>query len=107
MTTTMTPEYWQAAEGIAQDLSTSDTDVNELRKVVSYLGWLRSRNLEVNTEHLLTYLATLAAQGEIRSNQTPRYYRAIQQACLTYLPPLSLQGDDLIRVLGWASRLYR
>jgi hypothetical protein len=43
MTVEMTPEYWQAARLIAQELSTTNTDVNELKKVVAYLCWLRNR----------------------------------------------------------------
>ncbi|MGP1371683.1 MAG: hypothetical protein ACTS3T_02560 [Almyronema sp.] len=106
MTVMMTPEHWQAAKAIAQDLSAMRIDVNELKKVVAYLCWLRHRGNGVNKEGLFHYLSTLAKQGEVRSNQTPRYYQAINQACVSHLRSLDLEGDALIQVLGWAGRLH-
>lgn len=107
MTIEMTPEYWQAARAIANTLSTAKTDVNELKKVVAYLCWLRNCRGRVEKEHLFTYLETLAQHGEIRSNQTPQYYQTIQQACCTYLEPLQTEGNALIQILGWAARLQK
>ena len=107
MTVQMRSEYWQAARAIAEDLSSTRTDVNELKKVVSYLCWLRNRGVTVTTEQLLHYLDTLATHGEVRSNQTPEYYRAIARACRSHLGELLLEGDALIQVLGWAGRLQR
>ncbi|MEO0377096.1 MAG: hypothetical protein AAF329_21270 [Cyanobacteria bacterium P01_A01_bin.17] len=107
MTVAMTPIHWQAATGIAHELSATNTDVNELKKVVAYLSWCQRRRGAADTEQLLIYLDTLAAHGEVRSNQTPHYYRAIQQACRIHLQPLALQGDELLQVLGWAGRLHQ
>ncbi len=107
MTVQMIPTYWQAARAVANDLSRTSTDVNELKKVVSYLCWLRNRDVTVTTEQLFHYLDTVAVHGEVRSNQTPQYYRAIAQACKDHLKALNLEGDALIQVLGWAGRLQR
>lgn len=107
MTVQMIPTYWQTARAIANDLSLTNTDVNELKKVVSYLCWLRNRNETVTTEQLLYYLETLTEHGEVRSNQTPRYYGTIAQTCKDHLKALNLEGDALIQVLGWAGRLQR
>jgi hypothetical protein len=107
MTVQMTSVHWQVAKGIAAELSSARTDVNELKKVVSYLCWLRNRDMAVTTEQLLHYLDTLTQHGEVRSNQTPQYYQAIARACRAQLGGLSLEGDALIQVLGWAGRLQR
>lgn len=107
MTVTMTPAYWQVSEAIAQELSAAKSDVNELRKVVSYLCWLRSRSVSVNCDRLFEYLAALVEHGEVRSNQTSRYYKDIEHACTLYLAALQPEDDALIQILGWAGRLHR
>jgi hypothetical protein len=106
MTVEMTPDYWQVAKAIAQDLSGTETDVNELKKIVAYLCWLRNREGDVSTEHLLNYLTILTEHGEVRSKKTVQYYSAIANACSTHLGSLSLGGDALIQILGWVGRLH-
>jgi hypothetical protein len=106
MTVEMTPEYWQVAKAMAQDLSETETNVNEFKKIVAYLCWLRNRQGDVSTEHLLSYLATLTEHGEVRSKKTVQYYSAIANACSTHLGSLSLGGDALIQILGWVGRLH-
>ena len=106
MTIEMNPEYWQAAEAIAQQLSSTSTDKNELKKVVAYLCWLRNRKETVTNELLFTYLTTLAQHGEVRSGKTVKYYQTIEQVCTLHLQPLQADGNTLIQILGWAARLH-
>ncbi|MGF1499524.1 MAG: hypothetical protein ACFB8W_22280 [Elainellaceae cyanobacterium] len=105
MTVAMTPAYWQAARAIAQKLSSTKTDANELKKVVAYLCWLRNREGTVTGDRLFDYLATLSQHGEIRSGSTARYYQTIEQVCRDELKDLQADGDALIQILGWAGRL--
>lgn len=107
MTEAMTPDHWQAAQAIALELSTTETDVNELKKIVSYLGWLRNRQEKITGDRLFEYLATLAQHGEVRSNKTPQYYQTIERVCRSHLEPFAADGNALIQILGWAARLHR
>ena len=100
----MTADDWQIVEAIAQDIVTSGTDVNELKKVVAYLCWLRNRRETIGHEQLFEYLATLARSGEVRSKQTPLYYQQLEQICRQHLQDTVVDGDKLLNILGWAGR---
>ena len=107
MTIAMTPEDWQAAKAIAQQLAHTETDGNELKKVVAYLCWLRNRKETIDRDRLFAYLATLTQHGEVRSGKTAQYYQTIERVCRAYLQPIQVSGDALIQILGWAARLHK
>ncbi|XHX78416.1 MAG: hypothetical protein RBJ76_29035 [Stenomitos frigidus ULC029] len=106
MTIEMIPTYWQAAETIAQHISHTDTDGNELKKVVAYLCWLRNRKVTVDRDRLFAYLGTLSQHGEVRSGKSMQHYQTIEYICRTQLQDLPVDGNALIQILGWAARLY-
>lgn len=107
MTIAMTPEDWQAAKAIAQQLAHTETDGNELKKVVAYLFWLRNRKEPVDRDRLFAYLATLTQHGEVRSGKTPQYYQIIEQVCRAQLQASQVSSETLIQILGWAARLHK
>jgi hypothetical protein len=97
----MIEQEWQMADAIARSLHETKTDVNELKKVISYLRWSIQQGKQSN---LFEYLRVLATSGEQRSNSTSEHYRNIRQACEANLQP-EIQPDVAIEILGWAARL--
>jgi hypothetical protein len=103
MKPTMTQADWQVAEAIAQALAKAEIDVNELRKVISYLRWRQNRGLL--GDGLFEYLDRLAQHGEVRSGKTPQYYQTLNRVCRSALEPLQADIERMIQILGWAARL--
>jgi hypothetical protein len=108
----MNPQQWQAAEAIAQAVQSHRIDVNEMKKVVSYLRWWQGRQGRQGDSggdglgnHLVNYVEQLAASGEVRSQRTQEYYRALARICQENLELFTREPEAVIPVLGWAVRL--
>jgi hypothetical protein len=103
----MNEQHWQVAEAIARALQQQKTDVNELKKLVSYLRWWQNRQLEDGVHHLgshlVEYLDNLVISGETRSQQTQGYYQTLKKVCQDNLEMFAT--DTAIEILGWAARL--
>lgn len=96
--------HWQLADAIAQQLVLDETDVNELRKVLSY-G--RAYGPTVGKSGFFDYLKTLAKAGDRigHSKQTKGYYQSLERILNRAFQ--SFEGDmaEILQVLGWAVRL--
>ncbi|KAM3096084.1 hypothetical protein ACKFKF_23490 [Phormidesmis sp. 146-12] len=97
----MREQDWKTADEIARSLQASQTDVNELKKVIAYLQWSLRQKRQPD---LFEYLEVLVKAGEQRSNSTEPHYRNIQQACQQYLQE-GIEAEVAIEILGWAARL--
>jgi len=95
---------WKLADAIARKLVLEETDVNELRKVLSY-G--RAYGPTVGKSGFFDYLKTLAKAGDRigHSQKTKGYYQSLERILNRAF--LSFEGDmaEILQVLGWAVRL--
>ena len=82
------------------------TDPNELGKVVSFMRRYKGESDAKN--RLMSLIQRLAntRNALLRSRQTQRFYRNIQEACETYLHDVSDTGE-ILTILGWSLRLMR
>lgn len=102
----MDKKQWSIAHDIAFDLVDWGTDPNELGKVVAFM---RSCKGESDAkDRLMSLVQRLAGTQNalIRSRQTQRFYRNIQEACETHLYDVSDTGE-ILTILGWSLRLMR
>lgn len=103
---------WDDAHKIADYLVESNTDVNELNKVITYLRDLiaqqpKNQDTNINVgKQLFTYLKVLVREGKqiAYSNQTPVYYVEIEKAC-RHLQSYQQFPQTMLEILGWSSRL--
>ena len=102
----LSPQSWDLAHGIAMTLAKERVDVNELSK---RLACLRSvAHLPDAGSRFFRFTGELVREtGLHRSNETPRYYRLIDQTCKRYLQPLQDRPAEMLQILGWAARLAR
>lgn len=102
----MDKKHWSIAHDIAFDLVDWGTDPNELGKVVAFMR--RYQNDSEAKNRLLSLVQRMASTQNalIRSRQTQRFYRNIQEACKKHLYDISNTGDILM-ILGWSLRLMR
>ena len=102
----MDEKQWEIAHDIAFDLVDWGTDPNELGKVIAFI---RRHQGESDTKNRLMMLVQRLANTRnalIRSRQTQRFYRNIQEACQKHLRNIS-DTDEILTVLGWSLRLMR
>ena len=102
----MEKKQWSIAHNIAFDLVDWGTDPNELGKVVAFM---RRCKCESDAKDQLMSLVQRLANSRnalIRSRQTQRFYRNIQEACETHLYDVSDTGE-ILTILGWSLRLMR
>ena len=102
----MDKRQWEIAHDIAFDLVDWGTDPNELGKVIAFM---RRHKGESDAKSRLMSLVQRLANTQnalIRSRQTQRFYRNIQEACQKYLRDISDTGE-ILTVLGWSLRLMR
>lgn len=103
----LTELQWQVADAIAQSLVRDGTDVNEFKKVISYLRAYQER--ENAGSQFFDYLKTLTKKGNQigHSKQTLIYLSNIEKVCSKYLQ--RHQDDTLLmlQILGWAARLVQ
>ena len=81
----MHEKQWEIAHDIAFDLVDQGTDPNELGKVIAFVRRHRGDN---NAKSQLMSMVQRLANGRnplIRSHQTQRSYRNIQEVCETHL----------------------
>lgn len=102
---TLSDLQWQIAHNMAIELVKSNTDRNELGKVIAYLRYYSDRS-DVGTQ-FFRYLTTLAKQGEAigHSGKTPGYYQNIESVCQEYLQEYQNDVGLLLGILGWVRRL--
>ena len=102
----MDKKHWSIAHDIAFDLVDWGTDPNELGKVVAFVR--RYQNDSEAKNRLLSLVQRLAntRNALIRSRQTQRFYRNIQEACEKHLYDINDTGD-ILTILGWSLRLMR
>ena len=103
----LTEPQWQAAHEIAVELVKSETDVNELGKVIAYLRAAVSKP-DAGSK-FFKYIKTLVSNGKQigHSGKTLDYYRSIENACDLFLRDYQADGLAMLQVLGWTSRLMR
>lgn len=105
----MNDQQWQVATAIAQALQHQQTDINELKKLISYLQWWRNRQSEESSnhlgDHLIQYLDNLIKNGETRSTQTQTYYQTLEKVCQENRDLFATDTEKAIQILGWAARL--
>ena len=103
----LTEPQWQAAHEIAVELVKSETDVNELGKVIAYLRAAVSKS-DAGSK-FFKYIKTLVSNGKQigHSGKTLDYYRSIENACDLFLRDYQADGLAMLQVLGWTSRLMR
>ncbi|UCJ12524.1 MAG: hypothetical protein JWS08_01470 [Phormidium sp. PBR-2020] len=103
----LSEHQWQIAHAIAQQLVLDDTDVNELKKAMSYLRTMSHR--DDAGDRFFKYLEMLASQGHRigHSKKTTNYYRSLEQLCCQYLQGDRKDSQALLRILGWTFRLMR
>ena len=103
----MNEQHWRVANAIAQAFQ--NTNVNELKKLVSYLRWWQNRQPKDEVDdlgtHLVEYLHNLVTHGETRSQQTPMYYQTLEKVCQKNLELFATDTETAIQILGWAARL--
>ena len=102
----MDKKQWSIAHDIAFDLVDWGTDPNELGKVVAFMRRYKAESDAKN--RLLSLVQRLAntRNALIRSRQTQRFYRNIQEACETHLHDVNDTGE-ILTILGWSLRLMR
>jgi hypothetical protein len=103
----LTDAQWQIADAIARQLVLEGTDVNELRKAISYL---RDHQDGANAgKHFFDYLKTLVRHGNVigHSKRTLGYYQSLDQACNQHLQPYQDDVPRMLHILSWAARLVR
>ncbi len=102
----MDKKQWSIAHDIAFDLVDWGTDPNELGKVVAFMRHHKDEGEAKN--RLMSLIQRLAntRNALIRSRQTQRFYRNIQEACETHLHDVNDTGE-ILTILGWSLRLMR
>ncbi|PIK90866.1 hypothetical protein SYN65AY6LI_00410 [Synechococcus sp. 65AY6Li] len=102
----LSPQSWDLAHGIAMTLAKEEVDVNELSKCFAYLRSVV--HLPDAGSRFFRFTGELVREtGLHRSNETPRYYRLIDQTCKKYLQSLQDRPAEMLQILGWAARLAR
>jgi hypothetical protein len=103
----LTDAQWQIADAIARQLVIEGTDVNELRKVITYL---RDRQDEAGAgKKFFDYLKTLVRYGNAigHSKRTLGYYQSLDAVCSQYLDNYQDDAPRMLYILSWAARLVR
>lgn len=102
----LTDQQWNIAHAIAKDLTEEETDVNELRKIISYLQFINTDNIGSS---FFEYLKELTINGKKigHSQKTIEYYRQIEITCKKYLKKDENNSLVMLTILGWASRLMQ
>ncbi len=91
------------AERISTDLTTADTDHNEVAKASAYLNQIRH---PADFFEWLTWMATPRVSEQLaRSKRTPEYYKQINHACQQLKSITDV--DEIAQTLAWAVRLMR
>lgn len=108
----LTDAQWQIADAVARQLVIDGTDVNELRKAISYLReCLNSAQTGEDQagKSFFDYLKTLVRQGQTigHSKRTIDYYRSLDDVCSQYLSDYQADAPVLLHLLGWAARLVQ
>ena len=106
-TENLTDEQWNIAHGIAKGLTEEKTDVNELKKVISYLRDFINRDKA--GAKFFVYLEIVEKNGKKigHSDQTIESYRQIKKVCKEHLKKFEDNSLVMLTILGWASRLMQ
>jgi hypothetical protein len=105
-TVDLSPQSWDLAHGIALTLAKERVDVDELSKCVAYLRSV-AHHPDAGSRFFRFTGELVRETGLHRSNETPRYYRLIDQTCKKYLQSLQDRPAEMLQILGWAARLAR
>lgn len=102
----MDKKLWTIVHDIAFELVDQGTDPNELGKVVAFMRRHQGDNNAKNRLMSLVQRLANSHNALIRSRQTQRFYRNIQEACQEHLRDSS-DTTELLFILGWSLRLMR
>ena len=102
----MDKKQWSIAHDIAFDLVDWGTDPNELGKVVAFMRRHKGEGGAKDRLMMLVQRLSNTRNALIRSRQTQRFYRNIQEACETHLHDVNETGE-ILTILGWSLRLMR
>lgn len=102
----MKQRQWNIAHDLAFDLVDWGTDPNELGKVVAFVR--RNKQEDKIKDRLASLVQRLSntRNALIRSRQTQRFYRNIQEAFEKHLHDIE-DTKELLLILGWSLRLMR
>lgn len=103
-TVDLSPQSWDLAHGIAMTLAKERVDVDELSKCIAYLRSV-AHHPDAGSRFFRFTGELVRETGLHRSNETPRYYRLIDQTCKKYLQSLQDRPAEMLQILGWAARL--
>lgn len=98
--TELTEAQWQIADAIARTLVLANTDVNELRKAISYLRTYANQGQ--GGAKFFAYLKTLVCNGNRigHSKRTTEYYERIEATCSQYLAGYKDDATTMLNLLG-------
>ena len=102
----MEEKQWTIAHDIAFDLVDRGTDPNELGKVIAFVRQNKADSDIKNKLASLVQHLSNSRNALIRSRQTQRFYRNIQEAFKEHLNDIE-DTTELLLVLGWSLRLMR
>ncbi len=102
----MDKKRWSIAHDIASELVDRGTDPNEFGKVVAFMRQYRDNNDAKKRLKLLLERMANSRYSLIRSHQTQRFYRNIQDVCQKHLRNID-ETKELLLLLGWSMRLMR
>jgi hypothetical protein len=103
----LTEAQWQIADAIARQLVIEGTDVNELRKAISYL---RDHQDESDAgKKFFDYLKTLSRHGNAigHSKRTLGYCQSLDAVCSQFLESYQGNAPRMLHILSWAARLVQ
>ncbi len=103
----LTETQWQIADAIARQLVIEGTDVNEMRKAITYL---RDRQDEAGAgKKFFDYLKTLVRHGNAigHSKRTLGYYQSLEAVCSQFLENYQGDAPRMLHILSWAARLVQ
>ena len=102
----MEEKQWSIAHDIAFELVDRGTDPNELGKVIAFVRQNKAESDIKNRLMSLVQRLSNSRNALIRSRQTQRFYRNIQETFKEHLNDIE-DTTELLLILGWSLRLMR
>ena len=102
----MEQRQWDIAHDLAFDLVDWGTDPNEFGKVIAFLRQKKDDTAAKNRLMSLVQRLASSQNALIRSRQTQRFYRNIQEAIEKHLYEIN-DTNDILLILSWSLRLMR
>lgn len=107
----LSERHWHISHAIALEIVLEETDINELKKAISYLRTISNR--QDLGRHFLVYCQTLEEHGDTisHSKKTKQYYKSLLSIFDCYLRQYLKQDfnnfEVVCEILCWASGLAK